>query len=141
MVLSPKKNVSVIDYTHFNGNQIILASPYLNSFQLASYYANSNTESLYATLNAEHHFYGLLTNKIPMFRRLKWYLVASTNMYYVNQNNNYIEASLGLENIGFKLFRFMRVDGVVGYSNFKMPMYGIRIGVNGAVFQIGNNDD
>ena len=136
-----KKNVSVIDYTHFNGNQIILASPYLNSFQLASYYANSNTESLYATLNAEHHFYGLLTNKIPMFRRLKWYLVASTNMYYVNQNNNYIEASLGLENIGFKLFRFMRVDGVVGYSNFKMPMYGIRIGVNGAAFQIGSDDD
>ena len=136
-----KENVSVIDYTHFNGNQIILASPYLNSFQLASYYANSNTESLYATLNAEHHFYGLLTNKIPMFRRLKWYLVASTNMYYVNQNNNYIEASLGLENIGFKLFRFMRVDGVVGYSNFKMPMYGIRIGVNGAAFQIGSDDD
>jgi hypothetical protein len=35
----------------------------------------------------------------------------------------------------------MRVDGVVGYSNFKMPVYGIRIGLNGAVFQIGNNDD
>ncbi len=136
-----KNAVSVIDYTHFNGNQIFLASQYLNSFQLASYYANSNTESTYVTLNAEHHFYGLLTNKIPLFRRLKWYLVAATNMYYVNQKNNYIEASVGLENIGYKLFRFMRVDGVVGYSNFSSPVYGVRIGVNSSVFQLGSNDD
>jgi hypothetical protein len=132
---------TVIDYTHFNGNQIILASPYLNSFQLASYYANSNTERFYTTVHAEHHFYGLLTNKIPLFRRLKWYLVAASNMYYVNRNNNYIEASAGLENIGFKLFRFMRVDGVVGYSNLARPVYGVRIGVNSSVFSIGRGED
>jgi hypothetical protein len=62
-------------------------------------------------------------------------------MYYVNQKNNYIEASVGLENIGYKLFRFMRVDGVVGYSNFSSPVYGVRIGVNSSVFQLGSNDD
>ena len=136
-----KRKVSVIDYTHFNGNQIILASPYLNSFQLASYYAHSNTESIYATFNAEHHFYGLLTNKIPLFRRLKWYLVAATNMYYVNPNTNYIEASLGLENIGYKLFRFIRVDGVAGYTQYAKPIYGIRIGINGTVLKLGSPSD
>lgn len=132
---------TIIDYTHFNGNQIVLASPYLNSFQLASYYANSNTERFYTTIHAEHHFYGLLTNKIPLFRRLKWYLVAASNMYYVIRTNNYIEVSAGLENIGFKLFRFIRVDGVVGYSNLTNPVYGVRIGVNSSVFSIGRGDD
>ncbi|HMT36317.1 MAG TPA: DUF5686 family protein, partial [Chitinophagaceae bacterium] len=128
------------DYTHFNGNQIILASPYMNSFQLSPYYLNSNTEPFYANLHAEHHFLGMITNKIPLFRRLKWYLVAATNTYYVNSNNNYVEASLGLENIGYKLLRFIRVDGVAGYTNFKNPVYGIRIGINSSVFQLGDGD-
>lgn len=130
----------VADYTHFNGNQIILASPYMNSFQLSPYYLNSNTEPFYATLNAEHHFYGMITNKIPLFRRLKWYLVAATNTYFVNGNNNYVEASIGLENIGYKLLRFIRVDGVAGYTNFKNPVYGIRIGINSSVISLGGSD-
>ena len=82
----------------------------------------------------------MITNKIPLFRRLKWYLVAATNTYYVNSNNNYVEASLGLENIGYKLLRFIRVDGVAGYTNFKNPVYGIRIGINSSVFQLGDVD-
>jgi hypothetical protein len=130
----------IADYSHFNGNQIILASPYMNSFQLSPYYLNSNTEPFYATLNAEHHFYGMITNKIPLFRRLKWYLVAATNTYYVNGNNNYVEASIGLENIGYKLLRFIRVDAVAGYTNFKNPVYGIRIGINSSVIRLGGGD-
>lgn len=119
------------DYTHFNGGQIILASTYLNSFQLSPYYLNSNTQSFYAIGHAEHHFKGLLTNKIPVIRKLRYYLVAAGNAYFVNQNNNYMEASLGLENIGYKFFRFIRVDGVVGYTNFKKPVYGVRVGFSG----------
>ncbi|MBL7773153.1 MAG: carboxypeptidase-like regulatory domain-containing protein [Chitinophagaceae bacterium] len=119
------------DYTHYNGGQIILASPYLNSFQLSPYYLNSNTQSFYTLAHAEHHFKGLLTNKIPLFRNLRYYLVAAGNAYYVNKNNNYMEASLGLENVGYGMFRFLRVDGVVGYTNLKKPMYGIRVGLSG----------
>ncbi|MBL7766907.1 MAG: carboxypeptidase-like regulatory domain-containing protein [Chitinophagaceae bacterium] len=136
-----KNALALADYTHFNGNQIVLATPYLNSFQLSPYYANSNTESFYTTLHAEHHFYGLLTNKVPLFRNLKWYLVAASNAYYVNQNNNYIEVSAGLENVGFKLYRFFRVDAVVGYTNFKLPVYGIRVGISGGVIQLGGGAD
>jgi len=136
-----KKSTYLADYTHFNGNQIRLASPYLNSFQLSSYYANSNNEAFFATLHAEHHFYGLLTNKIPLFRNLKWYLVGATNAYYVNKDNNYIEVSAGLENIGVKMLRFLRVDAVVGYSNLKNPVYGIRIGLNSAVIGVDLGND
>jgi hypothetical protein len=129
----------VSDYTHFNGNQLILASPYLNSFQLSPYYANSNTEKRYATFHAEHHFYGMLTNKIPLFRKLNWQLVGGTNAYLVNRNNNYIEVFGGLENIGFRLFRFLRVDLVAGYQNLVNPIVGLRIGVSGSIFATPEN--
>ena len=136
-----KEKVFVPDFTHFNGNQLTLASPYLNSFQLAPYYANSNTESFYTSYHVEHHFNGLGTNKIPLFRKLKYNLVAASNGYYVNRNNNYIELSAGLENVGWGLFRFFRVDGVVGYQNFKKPVFGIRIGINGGMISFGSRND
>jgi hypothetical protein len=69
------RSVFIQDYQHFNGNQTIFESQYLNSFQLAPYYANSTTAALYATGHIEHHFNGFLTNKIPLFRRLSWWLV------------------------------------------------------------------
>jgi Family of unknown function (DUF5686) len=121
------KSVFVQDYQHFNGNQIIFASQYLNSFQIAPYYANSTTASFYAVGHIEHHFNGMLTNKIPLFRTLNWNLVAGSNAFYVNQTNNYVEIFGGLENI-LKLFR---VDIVGSYLNGKTGQVGLRIGLGG----------
>jgi len=122
-----KAAVPIQDFQHFNGNQTLAASEYLNSFQLAPYYANSTTASFYATGHLEHHFNGLLTNKIPLFQRLKWYLVAGSNAFYVNGNNNYVEVFGGLENI-FKLFR---VDLVASYLDGHHGQAGVRIGLGG----------
>ena len=119
--------VFIQDYRHFNGNQTAIASKYLNSFQLAPYYANSTAEKFYASGHIEHHFNGLLTNKIPLFRRLNWYLVGGSNAFYVNRNNNYVEVFGGLENI-FKLFR---VDMVASYLNGHYSQTGVRIGLGG----------
>ena len=121
------KSVFIQDYRHFNGNQLIFASRYLYSFQIAPYYANSTTASFYTTLHAEHHFNGLLTNKIPLFKRLNWNLVAGTNAFYVNGNNNYVEVFGGIENI-FKLFR---VDVVGSYLNGKNGQVAVRVGLGG----------
>ena len=123
------RSVFIQDYRHFNGNQIAFASRYLNSFQVAPYYANSTAASFYTTLHAEHHFNGLLTNKIPLFKRLNWYLVAGTNAFYVNSNNNYVEVFAGLENI-LKLFR---VDVVGSYLNGSNGQVAVRIGLGGLV--------
>ena len=124
-----KDSVNIPDYTHFNGNQIIAAAPYLNSFQLAPYYKYSNTESFYSTLHAEYHLNGFLTNKIPFFRKFNWYLVGATNAFYVNKKNNYAEVSAGLENI----FKALRVDFVWGFEQGRRPMTGIRIGLHGLI--------
>ncbi len=120
------KQVFIQDFQHFNGNQIVEASAYVNSFQLAPYFANSTTESFYSFGHIEHHLNGLLTNKIPLFRKLNWNMVVGSNAFYVNKNNNYVEIFGGIENI-FKLFR---VDGVIGYQGNKV-LTGIRIGAGG----------
>ncbi|HEX9509658.1 MAG TPA: DUF5686 and carboxypeptidase regulatory-like domain-containing protein [Puia sp.] len=120
-------SVYIQDYQHFNGNQTFLASEYLNSFQLAPYYANSTTANFYATGHLEHHFNGFLTNKIPLFQRLNWHLVVGANAFYVNKNNNYEEVFGGLENI----FKLLRVDLVSSYLNGHYSQTGVRIGFGG----------
>ena len=119
--------VPIQDFQHFNGNRRLRASEYVNSFQLASYYANSTTKPFYATGHAEQHLNGLLTNKIPLFRKLNWNLVAGGNAFFVNSDNHYLEIFGGLENI-FKIFR---VDGVIGYDSNNKVTSGIRIGGGG----------
>jgi len=121
------KRVFIQDYQHFNGNQSAAASEYVNSFQLAKYYANSTTESLYGIAHLEHHFNGLISNKIPLINRWKWNLVGGTNAFYVNKKNNYVELFAGFENI-FKIFR---VDVVWGFENGNQGHTGIRIGTGG----------
>jgi hypothetical protein len=128
------KKVYIQDYQHFNGNQTVYASEYLNSFQIAPYYANSTTAGFYATANIEHHFNGMLTNKIPLFKRLNWNLVAGANAFYVNSDNNYVEAFAGLENI----FKIIRVDFVTSYLNGQQGSFGIRIGFGG-LFTFNNS--
>ena len=123
------KKMFIQDYQHFNGNRSSAASEYVNSFQLAKYYANSTNENFYSFGHLEHHFNGLLTNKIPLFKRLNWNLVAGSNAFYVNKNTNYAEVFVGLENI-YKIFR---VDFVAGYANGAKGLTGIRIGFGGII--------
>lgn len=122
-----KRSVSIPDLQHFNGNQTFYNIKYLNSFQLAPYYRYSNAESFYAFGHAEHHFNGLLTNKIPLLNKLKWNLVVGANTFYVNQQNYYVEAFAGLENI-FKLFR---VDFVNAWQPGVGNQSGVRVGFGG----------
>lgn len=121
------KSVYIQDFQHFNGNQTYFSSEFINSFQVAPYYANSTTASFYAVAHAEHHFNGLLTNKIPLFRRLKWNLVAGSNAFYVNRGNNYVEVFAGIENI----FKVVRVDLVGSYLNGNKGVVAFRIGLGG----------
>ncbi len=121
------KTVYIQDYQHFNANRSIIASEYVNSFQLASYYANSTTNSFFSFANIEHHFNGLLTNKVPLLKKLDWNLVVGTNGFYVTNTNNYIEVFAGLENI-LKIFR---VDFIEARENGQQTLTGVCIGTGG----------
>lgn len=121
------KKVFIQDFQHFSGNRSTRASEYVNSYQLARYYANSADNSFYTFGHLEHHFNGLLTNKIPLFKRLNWNLVGGGNGFYVDNKNNYVEVFVGLENI-LKVFR---VDYVAGYFNGVKGLAAFRIGAGG----------
>jgi len=129
--------VGVPDMKHLFGNQTFLANPYLNSFQLAPYYRFSNTADVYAQAHAEWHLSGWLTNSIPGFRRLNWHLVGGSNVLYIDDKNYYAEVFVGLENIGFKIFRFGRVDFIAGYESGKgKPSVGVRLGFGEAMWAL-----
>lgn len=120
--------VAIQDYQHFKGNQSHLAAgDYLSSFQLLKYYKYSNTNDFYVYGNIDHHFNGLLTNKIPLFKRLNWNLVAGGNAFYVNDHSSYAEVFVGLENI-LKLFR---LDFVTGFEYGRQAVTGFKLGGGG----------
>ena len=126
--------VEMPDYTHFNGNQLFLANDYIGSFQLLPYYKFSNTDGFYGKAHVEHHYNGLLTNKIPLFRKLNWHLVTGANSFYLNSNRYYIEPFLGLENV----LKILRIDFVWGIEKGKPSSTGIRVGLRG--INRGDND-
>lgn len=111
------------DQIHFMGNQVIFASAFTNSFQLAPYYRYSNTASLYGAAHLEYHLNGLLTNKIPGFKKLNWFLVTGANSLLIEKGNYYLEYFAGLENI----FKVLRVDYIRSVEQGGAQRSGIRI--------------
>jgi hypothetical protein len=122
------QRVQLPDFQHFMGNQTIVASQFVKSFQLAPYYANSTGEDFFASGHIEWHLNGLLTNKIPIFKKLNWGLVTGSNAFYVDANRNYSEIFVGIENI----LKVIRVDYVWGWDgNSGKWVNGFVIGFGG----------
>ncbi len=117
--------VFIPDYQHVQGNQIILATPYLSSFQLPTYYQYSNTSKLNMSAHVEYHLNGLLTNKIPGFRSLNLFFVTGGSALYIQPSNHYYEAYFGIENI----FKVLRFDFVQGFEQNGGRPSGFRISV------------
>jgi hypothetical protein len=125
-----RKSVFFPDYTHFFGNLGTVAAPYLTSFQLLPYYSNySNVEKFYSTAHAEYHLNGFLTNKIPVFKKLNWFLVTGTNFLYLQNHENYAEVFVGLENI----FKVGRIDFVKSFTKENWNTTGIRYSLSGMI--------
>jgi predicted GNAT family N-acyltransferase len=110
------------DYNHYFGNQGVAAAPYVRSFQMMPYYSYSNIEKFYSTVHVEYHLNGLLTNKIPLFQKLNWFLVTGSNFLYLPALNNYVEVFVGLENI----LKVGRLDVVKSFSQTGVKTTGIR---------------
>ena len=118
--------VEIPDYNHFIGNLTGKSTPYVESFQVAPFYALSNKEKIFLQLNGEYKLNGLLTNKIPFIRKLNLRIVTGTNIIWL-KNKDYYEVFVGVDNI-FKLFR---IDYIWGFGKTVMPQNGFRIGIKG----------
>lgn len=105
--------ISFVDYQHFNGNQTRIGSgsSYTNVFNLLPYYALS-TNSNYFEGHAEHNFKGWVLGKIPGINRLNFNLILGGHVLHTEDQKPYSELSVGLDNIGWGKYRFLRLDYV-----------------------------
>jgi hypothetical protein len=119
------KKTELPDYQHINGNRVSYASEYLNSFQLAPYYQKSNRADFFTILHVEHQFNGLLTNKIPLVKKLNLRLVGGANAFFVSKDNNYYEFFFGVNNI----LKVLRLDYVWAFNDNKRYTTGMKWGL------------
>lgn len=116
MFAKENQDIPFIDYAHFNGNRYILTSSLntIGNFDSLDYYSMS-TNSNYAQVHTEHNFKGFILNKIPLLNKLNFHTVIGAKGLFTNKKP-YSELSIGLDNIGWGKWRFLRVDFV--QSNF-----------------------
>lgn len=123
------KYVSIPDLNHIQGNQLTIATPYLESFQTAPYYQYSNKQPLYGEAHIQWNLRGFITNKIPLLKQLGWWLVAGGNAYYVNEDLYHTELFVGLDNIGYDKYRLFRFDFVQSWNSLDQKTAAFRIGI------------
>ena len=105
------------DHRHFMGSEIFIMpnSNYNRRFLLLPYY-DFSTDDTYAQIHLQHFFDGYFLDKIPGIRKLGWSLVAGAKYLNVSEQSPYYEVHLGLNNIGYKVVRFLRLDSVWSFS-------------------------
>ncbi|MCL7762272.1 DUF5686 and carboxypeptidase regulatory-like domain-containing protein [Polaribacter sp. Z014] len=110
-----KKNIAFMDYLQANGNQLIFPlDGELNSFGLLEYY-KFYTNDKYAEAHIEHNFKGAVLGKIPLLNKLNFHLVGGAKTLVMANKKPYTEYSVGIDNIGFGKWRFLRVDYVKSF--------------------------
>lgn len=111
------KNISFMDYRHFNGNQTHIGTSdrYLNVFNLMSYYENSTNDS-YFEMHLEYNDTGFIMNKIPVLNLLKSTMNVGFHSLAIPNRKPYSEFTIGLDNLGFGKFKLFRLDYVHSYQ-------------------------
>ncbi|PKH49739.1 hypothetical protein CXF68_03080 [Tenacibaculum sp. Bg11-29] len=126
-----KKDIPFIDHAHFNGNRLLIAPKdnYLNNFYMLPYYQLS-TNDKYGELHGEYNFKGALLSKIPLLNKLNFHLITSAKGLFTADSKPYSEFAVGLDNIGFGKWRFLRVDFARSNFNGKNEnrvLFGIKL--------------
>lgn len=124
-----QKNIAFMDNLQANGNQLLFPiDRELNSFNLLEYY-KYYTNDKYAEMHLEHDFKGSILGKIPLVNKLNFHLVVGGKVLFMADKNPYSEYSIGLANLGFGKYRFLRLEYVnANYGN---------INESGLVFRAG----
>lgn len=125
------KEMRFMDFYHFNGNQTLIFSPskLLRSFLLLPYYEKS-TDDWFVQGHLLHHFNGFIFDKVPLLRKAGFKSVLGAAYLYTPEGGNYLELSYGIENLGFGIFRILRIDAVASFDEWKYQKFGVRLGLD-----------
>ncbi|NNE33524.1 MAG: carboxypeptidase-like regulatory domain-containing protein [Winogradskyella sp.] len=124
------EDIAFIDYQHFNGNQTHVSTEgnYTNVFNNLDYYSASTNNS-YLEAHIEHDFNGFILGKIPFLNTLNFNLVLGAHLLATPDFSPYQEYTIGVDNVGWGKFRFLRVDYIRSYqSGFKCDaiLFGLK---------------
>ncbi|MGB0524411.1 MAG: DUF5686 and carboxypeptidase regulatory-like domain-containing protein [Flammeovirgaceae bacterium] len=119
------KTVPFVDYKHFMTTQTLFSNNLLPAFFNLSYYAQSTLDNFFEG-HYEHHFNGFFFQKLPLFRKLKWQVVAGSHLLYTDSFKDYLELTIGVENI-FRVGRFDVVFSRLHGENFQTNLR-LRVG-------------
>jgi len=112
-----EKEIAFIDFYHPLVNRILVTQKNrLTAFNISDYYQFS-TNKAFAEVHTEHNFKGFLLNKIPLVKKLNLHTVISAKSYFSSDNKPYAEFGVGLDNIGWGKWRFLRVDFIQSHHN------------------------
>jgi len=111
------RDLTFFDYRHFAGNNFYVSKgDYREMFLNLPYYEFS-TQNSYLEVHWLHNFQGYLLNKVPGVRRLGLALETKAAYLYHEDIGHYNELSLGLDRLGWGLFRLFRVDVAASFRN------------------------
>ncbi|WP_439131749.1 DUF5686 and carboxypeptidase regulatory-like domain-containing protein [Polaribacter sp.] len=113
-----KKNIAFMDNLQVKGNQmfIVTDSNRKNNFGLLEYY-RFYTNNRYAEAHIEHNFKGAVLARVPLLNKLNYHLITGAKTLYMADTKQYSEVSVGMENIGFGKWRFLRVDYIKSFHD------------------------
>ncbi len=111
-------DIAFMDFQHFNGNQTHVSTDgnYSNVFNNLNYYSLS-TNDAYLEGHVEHDFNGFLLGKVPLINKLNYNLIVGAHLLSTSDRKPYKEFSVGIDNIGWGKFRFLRVDYIRSYQS------------------------
>lgn len=106
------------DFKHFNGNQTHVSGggTYTSVFNNLPYYSAS-TNDAFVEFHMEHNDQGFIMNKIPLLNKINSQLVIGYHNLSVPQRAPYHEFTIGLDNLGFKKFKILRIDYIRSYQS------------------------
>ena len=124
-----KRELEFLDFLHFQGNQFTLSNPniYRESFLMLPYYTHS-TDGGFLQFHYEHNFNGFILDKISTIRGAGFGLVGGVKFLKSKGHKQYSEIHLGLDKIGWHIFRILRLDVVMSIDGSNTDV-GYRIGI------------
>jgi hypothetical protein len=111
------RDLTFFDYRHFAGNTFYVSKGDYREIFLNLPFYKFSTQNDYVEVHWLHNFQGYLLNRVPGVRKLGFALEAKGSYLYHADMGHYNEWSLGLDRLGWGLFRLFRLDFAVSLRN------------------------
>ena len=122
--------VPFVDRFHFQGNELLIYPTGFsrNTFLNLPYY-DFSTAGSFVQAHLNHDFNGWILGRIPVLKKTGFSLVAGARVLETSDNPTYWEFNVGLNKIGWDLFRILKVDVVWSVQSGQPTQRNLRFGI------------